>query len=187
MSRFPPNAALAAQRWSVGETELEPVLLRNVTFAAWLRSHGKKDPEERWLRELYPWPVLAQVDCDAKNVGQTQRISYDGADYDVTLSSVRWQPQHGTFKYRLLVESDGLGWHSRSFSDQFDMCGCSGRRLCNPIPHQEGGAPREDCEGVLWTRWDDLRTDSFRSLAVSRFLAASIVGQMAEQRSGTPH
>ena len=43
--------------------------LRDVTFAAWLRSHGEKDPEERWLRELYPWPVLAQVDCDAKNVG----------------------------------------------------------------------------------------------------------------------
>jgi hypothetical protein len=99
------------------------VQLRDVSFATWLRSHGEKHPEERWLRELYPWPVLAQVDCDAERVGRMQRIGYDGADYEVTLVSVRWQPQHGTFKYRLLVESYGLGWNSRSFSDEFDMCG----------------------------------------------------------------
>jgi hypothetical protein len=45
------------------------VRLRDVTFVNWLRSHGEKNPEERWLRELYPWPVLAQVDCDGKRVG----------------------------------------------------------------------------------------------------------------------
>lgn len=96
--------------------------LRDVTFDAWLRSHGEKDPEERWLRGLYPWPALAQVDCDAERIGRVQRIGYDGATYEVTLVSVRWQPQHGTFRYRLSVASDGLGWNSRSFSDQFDMC-----------------------------------------------------------------
>jgi hypothetical protein len=92
--------------------------LRNVTFATWLRSHDKKAPEERWLRELYPWPVLAQVDCDEAQVGRPQRIAYDGVEYDVTLKSIRWQPKHGTYRYRLLVESDGLGWHARSFSDE---------------------------------------------------------------------
>src|SRR5437868_4604202 len=62
--------------------------LRDVNFDTWLRSHPEKDPEERWLRELYPWPVLAQVDCDVKNVGRAQRIAYDDVIYDVTLVSV---------------------------------------------------------------------------------------------------
>ena len=86
--------------------------LKNVTFANWLRSHGHKDPKERWLRELYPWPVLARAECHEQYVDQVQRIIYDGVEYTVTLKWIRWQPQHGTFKYRLLIESEGLGWHA---------------------------------------------------------------------------
>ncbi len=95
--------------------------LQNVTFANWIASHRNKESGERWLRELYPWPVLAQVECDEHYVGQAQRIIYAGVEYKVTLKSIQWQPQHGTFKYRLLVESEGLGWHSRSFCDEYDM------------------------------------------------------------------
>jgi hypothetical protein len=160
------------------------VRLRDVTFDTWLRSHGEKAPEERWLRELYPWPVLAQVDCDAKNVGRTQRIVYDGAHYDVTLMSVRWQPEHGTFKYRLWVESDGLGWQSRSFSDKFDMC-ATGDGVFVTLFHTKREEPLEKIAKAFFARksrkWSSLDADSFRSLAVSRFLAASIVGQVVEQ------
>ncbi|MCX7022839.1 MAG: hypothetical protein NTW26_11335 [bacterium] len=155
--------------------------LRNVTFANWLRNHDQKDPKERWLRELYPWPVLAQVECDANEVGRVQRITYDDVEYDVTLKSVRWQPKHGTYRYRLLVESDGLGWHSRSFSDEFDMCGAPGGTFVT-LFHTKKEEPLEKIARAFFgRRWDDLRTDSFKSLAVSRFLAASIVGQVAEQ------
>jgi hypothetical protein len=38
--------------------------LHGVTFGNWLASHSGKAPKERWLRELYPWPVLAQVEFD---------------------------------------------------------------------------------------------------------------------------
>src|SRR4051812_4489113 len=96
--------------------------LRDVTFDAWLRSHPDKAPKERWLRELYPWPVLAQADCDASRLLQIQQVAYDGINYEVTLLSARWQPQRGTFRFRLRVETDGLGWHARSFSDEYDLC-----------------------------------------------------------------
>jgi hypothetical protein len=157
------------------------VRLRNVTFDTWLRGHRKKDPEERWLRELYPWPVLAQVDCDATYIGRIQRIAYDGADYDVTLISVQWQPQHETFKFRLRVESDGLGWHSRSFSDVFDMCGTTDGAFVT-LFHTKKEEPLEKIAKAFFARrWDNLDTRSFKSLAVSRFVAASIVAQVAEQ------
>ncbi|MDA1055212.1 MAG: hypothetical protein O3C40_32725 [Planctomycetota bacterium] len=155
--------------------------LRNVTFANWLRSHGQKDPEERWLRELYPWPVLAQVECAATHVGRAQRIVYDGVEYEVTLKSVRFQPKHDTWKYRLLVESDGLGWHSRSFSDEFDMCGAPDGSFVT-LFHAKTEEPLEKIARAFFgRRWGDLSTDSFKTLAVSRFLAASIVGQVAEK------
>ncbi len=155
--------------------------LRDVTFDRWLRSHGEKAAEERWLRELYPWPVLAQVDCDAKNVGRAQRIAYDGAHYDVTLVSARWQPPRGTFKYRLRVESDGLGWHSRSFSDEFDMCGTPDGAFVT-LFHTKKEEPLEKiAKAFFGRRWDSLGAYSFKSLAVSRFLAASIVAQLVEQ------
>lgn len=79
--------------------------------------------EERWLRELYPWPVLAQVECGKELRSVRQRIRYDGAVYEATLRDVEWQPRHGTFRYRVFVESEGLGWHSRPFADEYDMCG----------------------------------------------------------------
>src|SRR5215831_17086011 len=54
--------------------------LRNVTFSSWLNNHGEKAVKVRWLRELYPWPVLAQVDCDPKLRGRAQQITHDGAE-----------------------------------------------------------------------------------------------------------
>ena len=160
--------------------------LRNLTFDTWLRSHNNKNPEERWLRELYPWPVLAQVDCDKNNVGQTQTIAHDGVDYDVTLASVRWQQQHGTFRYRVKVEADGMGWHSRSFSDEFDLCGTPDGIFVT-LFHAKTEEPLEKIARAFFCRrWEDLKTYPFESLAVSRFLAASIVSQVAEEAFRDP-
>ena len=36
--------------------------LRDVTFERWMAGHPDKPPDERWLRELYPWPVIAEID-----------------------------------------------------------------------------------------------------------------------------
>lgn len=158
-----------------------PLRLRDVTFASWLQSHGQKDPEERWLRELYPWPVFAQVDIDAKRMGRPQRIVYDGVEYDVTLNNVRWQPKHGTYRYRLLVECDGLGWHSRSFSDEFDICATPDGCFVT-LFHAKTQEPLEKMARAFFgRRWTDISTDSFKTLAVSRFLAAAIAGQVAEE------
>ena len=155
--------------------------LRNVTFNTWLQTHGEKSPRERWLRELYPWPVLAQVECDSDYVNRTQRIYYDDILYEVTLKSVWWQPNHGTFRYRLRVESDGLGWHSRSFSDEFDMCGTPDGAFVT-LFHTKKEEPLEKIARAFFgRRWRALTDHSFRSLAVSRFLAASIVAQVVEQ------
>jgi hypothetical protein len=121
------------------------------------------------------------VECDAAHVGQLQRIVYDGVEYEVTLKSARWQPKHGTYKYRLLVESDGLGWHSRSFSDEFDMCGAPDGSFVT-LFHAKTEEPLEKIARAFFgRRWADLSIDSFKTLAVSRFLAASIVGQVAEK------
>jgi hypothetical protein len=155
--------------------------LRNVTFANWLQSHGVKDPEERWLRELYPWSVLAQVDCDVAQIDRPQRIVYDGVEYEVILKDIRWQPKHGTYRYRLRVECDGLGWHSRSFSDDFDMCGTPDGSFVT-LFHAKTEEPLEKMARVFFgRRWTDISTDSFKTLPVSRFLAAAIVGQVAEE------
>jgi hypothetical protein len=156
------------------------VRLRNVTFPTWLQNHRDKAPEERWLRELYPWPVFAQADCDSEKVGRRQVISHDGADYDVTLESVRWQPQHGTFRYRVFVESDGLGWHSRSFSDRFDLCGTPDGAFVT-LFHTKTQEPLEKIAKAFFGRqWAEIQPDLFRTLAVSRFLAACLVGGIAE-------
>ena len=161
-----------------------------MTFDRWLLSHGGKDIEERWLRELYPWPVLAQVDCDEEYVGRTQRISYDGANYDVTLLWVRWQQTHGTFRHRVRVESDGLGWHARSFSDEFDLCGTSDGAFVT-LFHTKKPEPLEKiAKAFFCRRWSNLNAHSFKNLSVSRFLAASIVGEVVEQAfqdSGLTH
>ena len=152
-----------------------------MTFRNWLRSHGNKDPKERWLRELYPWPVFAQLDCCESRVGQPQSVFFDGSRYNVTLKSVQWQPENSTYKYRLLVESEGLGWHSRSYSDEYDMCGSSDGTFVT-VFHTKKKEPLEKIARAFFgRRWSGIKPDSFKSLAVSRFLAASVVGQVAEQ------
>jgi len=165
------------------------VRLQNVTFDAWLKSHESKKAKERWLRELYPWPVLALVDCDEDNIGRTQQISYDGANYNVTLISACRQTR-GTFKYRVRVEADGLGWHARSFSDEYDLCGKPDGTFVT-LFHTKKEEPLERiAKAFFGRRWTHLRVHSFRSLAVSRFLAASIVAQVVEgafQNSGLAH
>ncbi len=153
--------------------------LRDVTFAKWLRSHGQKDAHERWLRELYPWPVLAQVECDAAQVDRPQRIVYDGAEFEVTLKSIRFQPSHGTYRYRLFVESDGLGWHSRSYADEFDICGAPDGSFVT-LFHAKKEEPLEKIASAFFNRrWTDLSPSAFKTLVVSRFLAASIAGEVA--------
>ncbi len=155
--------------------------LRGVSFSSWLRSHAGKKREERWLRELYPWPVLAQVECDKEQRGVPQRIRYGGARYEATLRRVEWQPTHGTFRYRVFVESEGLGWHSRPFADEYDMCGTPDGRFVT-LFHRKKKEPLERVARAFFSRrWSDLSRQDFRSLAVSRFLAASIVCQVAER------
>jgi len=158
--------------------------LRAVSFDTWLRSHSDKGRKERWLRELYPWPVLAQVDCDERLVGRVQRVAFDDADFDVILLSVRWQPEHGTFRYRLHIESDGLGWQSRPYSDDFDMCGTRDGAFVT-VFHTKTEEPLERAARAFFNRhWQSIDADSFANVAVSRFLAASLVARMAEQSWG---
>jgi hypothetical protein len=156
------------------------VKIRNVSFDVWLRSHGGKTAEERWLRELYPWPVLARVEYDPKKIGHIQKIQYDQVDYDVTLMLVRWQPRQETFRYRIRVDSEGLGWHARSFSDEFDLCaGPDGNFVT--LFHSKTEEPLEKIARAFFgRRWGNLRPELFQSLAVSRFLAASIVAHIVE-------
>ena len=158
--------------------------LKGVSFENWLRSHTHKDPEERWLRELYPWPVLAQIDCGADRVGVAQQIQHDGAEYKATIQWVRWQPAHSTFKYRILLESEGLGWHARALSDLYDMCGTRDASFVT-LFHTKKKEPLERIARAFFARrWSDIRREDFKSLAVSRFLAASIVCQVAERAYG---
>ena len=155
--------------------------LRDVTFATWLASHRDKPREERWLRELYPWPVLAQVDCDAARIGRLQAITYDGVAYQATLTKVEWQPARETFRYRVRVESDGLGWHARSFSDEFDMCGAADGSFVT-LFHTKAQEPLEKIARAFFSRrWADIDAELFRTLTVSRFLSAAIIGQVAEE------
>ena len=155
--------------------------LRNVTFANWLGSHGSKDAEERWLRELYPWPVLAQVEYDESHVGIAQAITHDEVEYTATLLSVRWQPARGTFRYRVRVDSEGLGWHARSFADDYDVCAAPDGTFVT-LFHAKSEEPLEKIARAFFgRRWDSLPTSTFNTLAVSRFLAACLVGQLAEE------
>ena len=160
--------------------------LQNVAFDTWLRGHGSKATKERWLRELYPWPVLAQVDCDANSIGRVQKITYDGVHYGVILERVDWQSSHETFKYRLRVESEGLGWHARSFSDVYAMCGTPEGKFVT-LFHVKKDEPLEKIARAFFgRRWAQLRAGSFKSLAVSRFLAAGIVSQVVEKVFADP-
>lgn len=162
------------------------MVLKNVSFERWLVSHGHKDARERWLRELYPWPVLAQVDCGQHYLGRPQAITYDGVDYIVTLQSAQLQPR-GTYRYRLLVESDGLAWHARSFSDVYDVCAAPDGTFVT-LFHKSREEPLERIARAFFgRRWSDIDNTLFSSLAVSRFLSAGIVSQVAEEAfSGVP-
>lgn len=160
--------------------------LNGVSFVNWLRrpSHAAKDPKERWLRELYPWPVLAQVKCGKPHVDVVQQIQHDGATYKATLQFVRWQPQHGTFKYRILVESDGLGWHSRAFADRYDMCGTPNGRFVT-VFHTNKKEPLERIARSFFARrWNELNERDYKSLAVSRYLSASIASELGRRAFG---
>ena len=155
--------------------------LNGVSFENWLRSHTHKVPKERWLRELYPWPILAEVDCDEGLIGVTQQIRYDFTEYEATLRSVHWQPNHGTFKYRVFVESNGLGWHSRAVCDEYDMCGSPDGTFIT-LFHRKKQEPLERIARAFFSRrWSGLSRHDFKSLAVSRFLAASIVSEVAKR------
>jgi hypothetical protein len=155
--------------------------LRNVTFANWLASHGAKDAEERWLRELYPWPVLAQVEYDESHRGRPQAIIHDEVEYTVTLLSVRWQPARGTFRYRVRVDSEGLGWHARSFADDYDVCASPDGTFVT-LFHAKSEEPLEKIARAFFgRRWDRLPTGTLNTLAVSRFLAACLVSRLAEE------
>lgn len=173
---FPKGWPLGITRQSEGSLRL-----RNVKFENWLSSHGQKAAHERWLRELYPWPVLAQVECDAAQIGRPQRIVYDGVEFQVTLKAVRFQADHGTYKYRLFVESDGLGWHSRSYADEFDMCGAPDGSFVTLFHAKKEESLEKIAKAFFKRSWSDLSPDAFKTLAVSRFLAASIAGGVAEE------
>lgn len=160
--------------------------LRGVTFENWMRSHRNKAPKERWLRELYPWPVLARVDCNATQLGKKQRIIHDGVSYHLTVKAAKWQEDRGTYRYRVLVESDGLGWHARSFADEFDLCaGRDGSFVT--LFHVKKEEPLEKIARAFFSRrWTELDPESFQTLAVSRFLAAALVSEaVADAFSGT--
>jgi hypothetical protein len=153
--------------------------LTGVTFSNWLKSHGEKDPQERWLRELYPWPILALIDYGRASVGLMQEISYDGVNYVATVLRAQWQEAHGTFRYQVHVDSDGLGWHARSFADDYDVCaGRDGSFVT--LFHARKKEPLERvARAVFGDRWGDIKPEQLRTLSVSRFLAASLVTQLA--------
>ena len=155
-----------------------------MSFANWLLSHTNKAHEERWLREIYPWPVLAQIECDRAHIGVTQHVMHDGVAYEATIRSSYWQPDRGTFKHRVLIESQGLGWHSRSFSDTYDMCSTSDGTFVT-LFHIARKEPLEKIARAFFQRrWSAIPPHDFKSLAVSRFLAASLVSEIAERAYG---
>ena len=155
--------------------------LQNVSFAKWLSSHAHKDPQERWLRELYPWPIFAQVDCDPDLIGAVQKLAHDGQKFEVTLRSAQWQEGHGTYRYRMYVESDGLGWHGRALSDTYDLCGAPDGSFVT-LFHTKKKEPLEKIARAFFARrWNCISQNEFRSLSVSRFLTATLLSGMVEQ------
>lgn len=154
--------------------------LKNVTYTTWLKSHVYKPPRERWLRELYPWPVLAQVECDESLLNEMQSCWHDDIEYRITLKDVKWQPDKGTFRYRLRVECDGLGWHARSFDDEYDLVAAPDGTFVT-LFHTRKQEPLEKISKIFFARrWADLADQDFRTLAVSRFLSAALVSELAE-------
>ncbi len=153
--------------------------IRNISFDSWLRSHQHKKPKERWLRELYPWPVFGKIACGKSWIDVPQSIVHDGVVYVATLRSAKWQPSHGTYRYRLHLLSKGLGWHARSFDDKFDLCATRDGQFVT-LFHCNKQEPLERIARAFFSRrWDLLKSLEYRSLAVSRFLAASLGVEVA--------
>jgi hypothetical protein len=83
--------------------------LRDVTFERWVATseHSGKPSRERWRRELYPWPVIADVDYSSDLVGIPQYIRHDGADYLVALTET---PVPAEERHLGLFDPRGLRW-----------------------------------------------------------------------------
>lgn len=96
--------------------------LHDVSFDRWITGHPHKPSRDRWQRELFPWPVIAEVDYSEGMVGRHQHLWHDGVAYEVTLTRIRWQPARGTFRYVVRIACDGQGWSARSLDDPFCVC-----------------------------------------------------------------
>jgi hypothetical protein len=99
----------------------------------------------------------------------------------VTLKSVQWQPQPRTYKYRLRVESDGLGWHSRAFADDFDLCASPDGNFVTLFHTKKDELLEKIAKAFFHRQWSKINPDTFRSLTVSRFLAATIVAEVVQR------
>jgi hypothetical protein len=158
--------------------------LQDVTFERWMASHPEKPARERWLRELYPWPVIAEVDYAEGLVGSHQHIRHDGVDYEVTLTDVRWQPEHGTFRYAIRIACDGLGWNARSFDDPFHVCARPDGSFVTLFHASKHERLEKVARAFFERRWEMIDQDVAQTLAVSRFLSAALISRMLEDAYG---
>ena len=175
---------LLATKSSCGIGQKRPVKLKDVTFERWLASHPEKQAKERWLRELYPWPVIAQVDYAEGLVGKHQHVWHDGVNYEVTLTDVKWQPEHGTFKYAIRVACDGLGWQARSFDDPFHVCARPDGTFVTLFHAKRYERLEKIARAFFGRRWEAIDPEVAQTLAVSRFLNAALVAMMLEDAFG---
>ena len=119
---------------------------------------------------------------DAKHLGRAQRIIYDGVEYHVTLKSVRWQPRQ---RHLQVSAAGGVGGSRDGTRARGVMSSTCAVLPTGPLsPCSTRGKRSHSRRSPKPSSGEDGETsgpDSLRSLAVSRFLAASIVGQVAEQ------
>jgi hypothetical protein len=145
--------------------------LTNVSFKTWLRSHGEKEHKERWLRELYPWPVFAQIDCDQDKIGVVQEIKYNNQLFFAIIESIHWQESHRTFRYKVHIQSEGLGWHGRTLDDKYDLCGAQNGAFVT-LFHAKSEEPLERIARAFFSkRWGDISKYQYKSLSVSSSLS----------------
>lgn len=158
--------------------------LRDVTFERWMASHPEKPARERWLRELYPWPVIAEIDYAEDLVGSHQYVRHDGVDYDVMLTDVRWQPERGTFRFAIRIVCDGLGWNARSFDDPFHVCARPDGSFVTLFHANKYERLEKVARAFFDRRWEAIDPEVAQTLAVSRFLSAALVSTMLEDAYG---
>jgi hypothetical protein len=159
--------------------------LRDVTFERWIATsaHAGKPSRERWRRELYPWPVIADVDYSEDLVGIPQHIRHDGADYLVTLRGTRYQPDRGTWVYSIHVACDGLGWNARSYDDPFSVLASPDGRFVTLF--RRGNDPLEKLGRAFFARrWEAVDAALAQTLSASRYLSAALIGEMLEDAYG---